>query len=112
MKMTILYDLRPEDWTESTKKVIGEWFLEPKSMVLCIYFKGDKLRAGHGIPETPVYDLTFFLRPTDFVFKAETFHDDVVFGTFRDSIESNVLQIMEYVYAPYFFAVTAWPDSK
>lgn len=112
MKMTTLYDLRPEDWTENTKMSIEEWVLDPKSLVLCVYFRGDKLTAGHEIPLSPVYDLTFFLRPPDYVFKVESFYDEIVFGTFRDSIESNVIQVMEYVYAPYFFAVNAWPDSK
>ncbi|KAJ8721222.1 hypothetical protein PYW07_001997 [Mythimna separata] len=111
IKMTVLYDLRPEDWNEHTKKMIEEFVLEPKNLVLCIYFRGDKLKASHDIPTTPVYDLSFFLRPPDFVFKVESFHDEIVFGTFRDSVEANVIQVMEYVYAPYFFAVTAWPDS-
>ncbi|KAH9639974.1 hypothetical protein HF086_008069, partial [Spodoptera exigua] len=111
VRMTTIFDLRPEDWTEETRDQIESWFLEPKNLILCIYFKGDKLKASHDIPLTPVYDLTYFIRPPDFVFKAETFHDDIVFGTFRDSIESNVINMMEYVYAPYFFAITTWPDS-
>nr|XP_049696661.1 dynein axonemal heavy chain 2 [Helicoverpa armigera] len=111
MKMTTIYDLRPEDWTEDAIQHIEEWILEPKNLILCIYFKGDKLKAGPEIPTSPVYDLTYFLRPPDFVFKAETFHDDIIFGTFIDSIESNVINMMEFVYAPYFFAVNTWPDS-
>ena len=112
MKLTVLYDLRPEDWADDVKMTIEDWVLEPKNTVLCIYFRGDRLSASHDIPKVPVYDLSFFLRPLDFVFKVESFHDEIVFGTFRDSIESNVIQVLEYVYAPYFFAVTAWPDSK
>ncbi|XP_050561707.1 dynein axonemal heavy chain 2 [Spodoptera frugiperda] len=111
VRMTTIYDLRPEDWTPDTRQHIEDWFLEPKSLILCIYFKGECLRASHDIPLTPVYDLTYFIRPPDYVFKADTFHDDIVFGTFRDSIESNVINMMEHVYAPYFFAITAWPDS-
>lgn len=112
MRMTTLYDLREDDWTPASKKSIEDWILEPKSLILSIYFKGDKLKASSDIPITPVYDLTYFIRPPDFIFKADTFHDDIVFGTFVDSIESNVMNMLELVYAPYFFEVTTWPDSK
>lgn len=112
MRITTLYDLREEDWNDEVKKGIEEWLLEPKSLILCIYFKGDKLKAACDIPLSPVYDLTYFLRQPDFVFKAETFHDDIIFGTFVDSVETNLIHMLECVYAPYFFAITTWPDSK
>lgn len=112
MKITTLYDLRDEDWTEDVKLRIEEWILEPQDLILCIYFKGDKLKAINDIPLSPVYDLTYFLRSPDLVFKADTFHDEIVFGTFVDSVESNMIQMLECVYAPYFFAITTWPDSK
>ncbi|XP_037870398.1 dynein axonemal heavy chain 2 isoform X3 [Bombyx mori] len=111
MRITTLYDLREEDWTEDVKHGIEEWLLEPRSLILCIYFRGDKLKSISDIPLSPVYDLTYFIRAPDFVFKSDTFHDDIIFGTFVDSVESNVIQILENVYAPYFFAVNAWPDS-
>ncbi|CAG4999301.1 unnamed protein product [Parnassius apollo] len=111
MKMTTLYDLRETDWTPETKNGIEEWILEPRSLMLCIYFKGDVLKTAFDIPLTPVYDLMYFIRQPDFVFKVETFHDDIVFGTFVDSVESNMIQILEMVYAPYFFAITTWPES-
>lgn len=112
MRITTLYDLREEDWTEDVKHGIEEWLLEPRSLILCIYFRGDKLKSISDIPLSPVYDLTYFIRAPDFVFKSDTFHDDIIFGTFVDSVESNVIQILENVYAPYFFAVNAWPDSE
>ncbi|OWR49571.1 putative 1-beta dynein [Danaus plexippus plexippus] len=111
MKMTTLYDLRDEDWNDEAKKGIEEWLTEPKALILCVYFKADKLKASSDVPMSPVYDLTYFLRQPDYVFKAETFHDDIVFGTFVDSVEANLIQILELMYAPYFFAITTWPDS-
>lgn len=110
--MTTLYDLRDSDWTEDAKKGIEDWILEPKALILSIYFKGDRLKATSDIPLVPVYDLMYFLRPPDFIFKADTFHDDIVFGTFVDSVESNLIQMLELVYAPYFFAIATWPESK
>lgn len=112
MKMTVLYDLRDDDWTHNAKKVIEDWILEPKDLILCIFFKGDKLKAVNDIPITAVFDLSYFIRSPDYVFKAETFHDDIIFGTFVDSVESNMIQMLENVFAPYFFAINTWPDSK
>ncbi|CAG4949533.1 unnamed protein product [Colias eurytheme] len=111
MDITTLYDLRDEDWNDETKAGIEDWITEPRALILCIYFKGDKLKAASDIPLSPVYDLMYFIRQPDFVFKAETFHDDIVFGTFVDSVESNMIKILELVYAPYFFAIRTWPDS-
>ncbi|XP_053613118.1 dynein axonemal heavy chain 2 isoform X1 [Plodia interpunctella] len=109
--MTTLYDLREEDWTQEAKQAIEDWILEPRALVLSIYFLSEKLRAISGIPIYPVYDLTYFLRAPDYVFKVDTFHDDIVFGTFVDSVESNMIEVLENMYAPYFFAITTWPDS-
>lgn len=111
-KITTLYDLRDSDWNDECLHVIREWFFETKVLILSVYFKGDKVKAVHDIPLSPVYDLTYFLRKPDFVFKAETFHDDIVFGTFVDSVEGNMIEMLENVYAPYFFAITSWPDSE
>ncbi|XP_068632350.1 dynein axonemal heavy chain 2 [Battus philenor] len=110
-RMTTLYDLRDEDWNPQALQMIEEWLLEPRALMLCVYFKGEILKASFDIPLTPVYDLTYFIRQPDYVFKAETFHDDIVFGTFVYSVESNMIQILEAVYAPYFFAITTWPES-
>lgn len=112
MKMTILYDLRDQDWTDEVKLGIEEWILEPRDLLLTIAFKGEKLKAVPDFPTWPVYDLTYFLRRPDHVFKVDTFHDEIMFGTFVDSVESNMLQVLEHVYAPYFFAINTWPDSE
>lgn len=112
MKMTTLYDLRDTDWNTAARKTIEEWFQEPKDLILTIYFRGDKLMAQNDYPVTPVYDLTYFLRQPDFVFTVDNFHDEITFGTFVDSVEQNMMNIMEVLYTPFFFAITTWPDSK
>lgn len=112
MNMTVLYDLRDEDWTDSVKEVIAEWLMEPRDLVLTIYFKADKLFAQKDFPIFPVYDLTYFLRTPDFIFNVDTFHDDITFGNFVESVEVNMIGMLEMVYAPFFFAITTWPDSK
>ncbi|CAG9785840.1 unnamed protein product [Diatraea saccharalis] len=111
MRMTTLYDLRDEDWNDDAKKGIENWLMEPRALILCVYFRGEKLSASCDIPLFPVYDLTYFVRQPDYIFKVDTFHDEIVFGTFVDSVESNMIEILENVYAPYFFAITTWPDS-
>ncbi|XP_063358685.1 dynein axonemal heavy chain 2 isoform X1 [Cydia amplana] len=111
MKMTTLYDLRESDWTDDVKQGIEDWILETKALMLCIYFSGTKLKATSDMPFAPVYDLTYFLRKPDLIFQPETFHEEIVFGSFVDSVESNLIQILETMYAPYFFAITTWPES-
>lgn len=110
--MTTLFDLRDEDWTDEVKKGIEDWLMEPRALILTVYFKGDYLCATSDIPLTPVYDLTYFIRQPDFIFSLEQFHEEVVFGTFVDSVESNIINMLEMVYAPYFFAIQTWPDSE
>ncbi|KAL4710618.1 hypothetical protein ACJJTC_003254 [Scirpophaga incertulas] len=112
MKMTTLYDLREEDWNDEAKKGIEDWLMEPQDLILCVYFSGEKLRAANDFPFNLVYDLTYFIRAPDQIFKVETFHEEIVFGTFVDSVEANMIEILENVYAPYFFAVSTWPESK
>lgn len=112
MKMTVLYDLRDEDWNDAVKQTIADWLMEPRDLVLTIYFRADKLCAKNDFPFYPVYDLTYFLRTPDLIFNVETFHDDIVFGNFVDSIEVNMISMLEMVYAPFFFGINTWPDSK
>ncbi|KAG7305948.1 hypothetical protein JYU34_008511 [Plutella xylostella] len=111
MKMTTLYDLRDQDWNPDVTEVIENWLMDPKKLILTVCFKADKLSAQCDFPLIPVHDLTYFLRQPDFIFTVENFHEEVVFGTFVDSVEMNMISMLEIVYAPYFFAVTSWPDS-
>lgn len=112
MEMTTLYDLRPEDWKDDVKAGIEDWLMEPKALILTIYFKGERLKASSDMPISPVYDLTYFIRTPDHIFNPETFHEEVTFGTFVESVEANMIDILEMVYAPFFFSINTWPDSK
>lgn len=69
MSMTTLFDLRDEDWTDVAKQGVVDWLMEPRSLILSVYFKGEQLKATSDIPLSPVYDLTYFIRQPDFIFK-------------------------------------------
>ncbi|GBO98710.1 Dynein-1-beta heavy chain, flagellar inner arm I1 complex [Eumeta japonica] len=109
--MTTLYDLQKNDWNDDVLKTIEDWIMEPKALMLTIYFRGEVLRACFDVPVAPVYDLSYFLRTPDHVFTVENFHEEVTFGTFVDSVESNMVSVLETLYAPYFFSITTWPES-
>lgn len=109
--MTTLYDLKESDWNETHDVVIQEFFLNPKQMVLTVYFDGDHLQCSAEFPDTPYVDLTYFLREPMEVFDVETFHDKITFGTVHDNVEGSILKVLENVYAQVFFNIKTWPDS-
>lgn len=73
MRMTTLYDLRDEDWTDEARQGIEDWLMEPRALILSVYFRGEVLKATSDIPITPVYDLTYFIRQPDYIFKVILF---------------------------------------
>lgn len=110
-KITTLYDLRETDWTDENYAVIREFFIDPKHPVLTVYFEEDTLRCLLDFPETPIVDLTYFYREPNEIFRVDTFHDRISFGTVDDSVEGSILKILESIYSPIFFNITTWPDS-
>ncbi|PSN33633.1 hypothetical protein C0J52_14259 [Blattella germanica] len=109
---TTLFDLREEDWTADVEAVIKSYFTDKKEeRILCVYFENLTLSAAFEFPSTAVTDLTYFIKDTPDHITAETFGDMVSFGTTNDSVEGTILTVLEYVYAPLFFAETSWPDS-
>lgn len=110
-KMTTLYDLKESDWTEDNCLVIRNFIIEPSEMVLTVYFDDDNLQCLLDFPDTPFIDLTYFIREANDIFKIETFHDKITFGTVNSSVEGSLLSVLENVYAPFFFNNTTWPDS-
>lgn len=110
--MTTLYDLREEDWNEDNFEIIRDFILSPRQPLLTIYFDGDELCCLMDIPETPLVDMTYFLRENEDVFEVETFHDNIMFGTMHEDIEGSLLKVMENAYAPYFLHNETWPDSE
>lgn len=109
--MTTLYDLRDTDWTELNDVVIRNFIMEPREIVLTIYFNNDTLECLLDFPDTVFTDLTYFIREPNDVFKVETFHDKIKFGTVNSRVEGSILHALENVFAPYFMHNTQWPDS-
>lgn len=109
--MTTLYDLRESDWKENHDVVIREFFLNPKKMILTVYFDGNDLECLLDFPDTSYVDLTYFLRDPMEIFEVETFHDKITFGTVHDNVEGSILKVIENVYAQVFFHIKTWPDS-
>lgn len=110
-RMTTLYDLRETDWNEECEEVIRQFFLIRKQPILTIYFDSDILNCMLGFPDTPIVDLTYFLRDPMEIFEVDTFHDKVTFGTMDGNVENSILRVLENVYAQVFFNIKTWPDS-
>ena len=61
-RCTTLYDLLEEDWTDEVCSVIRDFFEIPGTEVLSIYFNEVKLEATLTIPQSPIQDLTYFIK--------------------------------------------------
>ncbi|XP_050296141.1 dynein axonemal heavy chain 2 isoform X2 [Anthonomus grandis grandis] len=109
--LTILYDLRPEDWTEECYNTIRYWLTTLTEPLLIIFFDGDELVCDTFAPRNPIIDATYFLREPGVAFTVKNFHDAVFFGTVHGSIEGTLLKIIENVYGPALFQSQNWPDS-
>lgn len=111
-RMTTLYDLQESDWNELNYIVIRNFLMEPTETILTIYFNDDTLECFLDIPDVSFTDLTYFLREPNEIFKVETFHDKITFGTVNSRIEGSVLHLIECVFTPFFTKNSKWPDSK
>lgn len=104
--MVFLFDLRDCDWNSDCLSVVEKWFLEIVHPVLFIYYSTDNtLSASLTIPLTPFYDATYFIRQPNEIFKVDSFHDQIQYGTVHSPDES-LLTLMEAIYAPHFFGIT------
>lgn len=110
-RMTTLYCLQDVDWNDTCLEMIRQYFMEPKNIILCIYYDDDTLVASLGIPRVPFYDMTYFLRQPDMIFSVDNFYDEMIFGTIVESIEGSLLKILEIVYAPVLQSMNTWPNS-
>lgn len=61
-RCTTLYDLLEGDWTDEVYSVIRDFFEIPGTEVLSIYFNEVKLEATLTIPQSPIRDLTYFIK--------------------------------------------------
>lgn len=101
--MTILFDLRDEDWNDENLDVIRKWLMHVKELMLTIFYDGNKLTAHFSFPFVPIYDVTYFMREPNHIFTVDGFHDEIMFGTLHEDVEGSLLRVLETVYAPMFF---------
>lgn len=109
-KMTTLFALKENDWTDATTGVIESWFRNPETLMLVIFYDGDVLTACLAIPLAPIFDMSYFLRQPNQIFDVDTFHDVVRFGTIREDIDGTLLNVLSSVYGPIFFGSTNLSD--
>lgn len=109
--MTTLYDLQKNDWNYFNVAVIEEFLYNPRELILTVFFKKNELTCLLDFPSTPFIDLTYFIRPPMEIFRPDTFHDKILFGTINETIDGTILSVLENIYGPIFFSNTTWPDS-
>lgn len=108
--MTVLYDLKPSDWTELCEITIKNWLLDSSQPLLTVFFS-EELECEIGVPHHPVRDLTYFLREPNQFFEVATFHDTINFGTIDGDIDGSMLSVIRDIYGPLLTASDNWPDS-
>ncbi|ERL85346.1 hypothetical protein D910_02766 [Dendroctonus ponderosae] len=109
--LTILYDLRPDDWNEECEHTIRCWLTDLSEPLLMIFFDGEELTCDTFVPTVSIIDATYFLREPGLAFTVQHFHDEIIFGTINGSIEGSLLQVIENTYAPVLLRSQNWPDS-
>ncbi|KAG6795133.1 hypothetical protein HZU73_09583 [Apis mellifera caucasica] len=109
--MTTLSGLKEGHWTYFCEMTIREFFLNPNFTTMCIFFSHNRLVVTLSFPLILVNEFTYFIREPREVLRAETFRNDILFGTVNDKPEYYVLSIVENVLAPIFLKVETWPDS-
>lgn len=101
-RMTVLFALDHQDWSEETFNIVRRWFIELNETLLTIFYDNNILTACLGFPLAPVADLSYFTRPLNFQFTVDHFHDEVNFGTMHDDVDGCILKILQQIYAPLF----------
>lgn len=108
--MTVLYDLRDSDWNQECLTMIEKWLIDNKPVIFIYYSPDNVLTGSMSLPLVPFQEAVYFIRQPNEMFRAETFHDNIQYGTIHDPDES-LLILMESIYGPHFFAETLdWSD--
>lgn len=110
-RITTLSHMSQDDWNEECTNVIREFITDPKFLVLFVFYHENTLKATLNVPDVATYDVTYFLRDKDFIFTVENFHDEIIFGTFVDSLEGSLFYFLEYVNTPAFLTSFLWPEG-
>lgn len=109
--MTTLSGLKDSHWTYFSEMTIREFFLNPTFTTMCMFFSHNRLIVSLSFPLILVTEFTYFIRQPRQVLRAETFRNEILFGTVNDKPEYYILSIVENVLAPIFLKIETWPDS-
>ncbi|KAG5343722.1 DYH2 protein, partial [Acromyrmex charruanus] len=109
--MTTLRGLTDDDWTWKCDMDIREFFQELSIPTLCIYHVNGSLTTEFSFPTVPVRELTYFVRQPNEIFYPENFRERILFGSMNCKVENYILDIIQNMFAPIFFAIETWPDS-
>lgn len=110
-KMVTLFNLKQEDFSLNVITQIQMWLVEVTEMMLLVYYDGTILHASFAYPLCPVSDLCYFIRPINFIFTVDNFHDEVTFGSLTGDIEGSILHILEIFYAPALAETQDWGEQ-
>lgn len=110
-KMTILQDLKDDDWNNVCESIIRQWIMDVNLVFLFVFYDKQNLTVDFTFPTIPVNDVMYFMRDPQLMFTLDTFHDDVTFGRIQDDVDGTLLTLIEKVYAPVFFGKTDWSEN-
>lgn len=81
--------------------------------LLTLYFEDDVLTAKFGFPSCRVTDIQYFARlVTGVELRPDNFDEIMLYGTFDQYPERNVLLLLDRIYSPILFSISSWPDGK
>ncbi|XP_036148975.1 dynein-1-beta heavy chain, flagellar inner arm I1 complex isoform X2 [Monomorium pharaonis] len=109
--LTILSSIEDSDWKENEcLTTIREYFENPASTLLCVYFQIDTLKARLSILDDNQSDFVYFLRIPWHVFTVDNFHATVIFGNITHNAVMCVLKVMENMYVTIARNSGEWPE--
>lgn len=111
--MTVLSNLKDDDWNESIFENIKEFLTNKKIKILIIYLnEKNTLTSDFYFPSYPVGELTYFIRKRNEEFCVKNFHNEILFGTTNNTnVEATLSAITNDLLAPIFLNTYSWSDS-
>lgn len=108
-RIVLLYGIREADWNDTCEAIAKQWLLDSAQLMLTVYVDpSQRLTADLSYPESAVFEIVYFMREPNHIFRADSFHDDVTFGQIDGDVDGAFLLLIEKIYAPYFFQKTDW----
>ncbi|KAG5676022.1 hypothetical protein PVAND_005877 [Polypedilum vanderplanki] len=106
------YDLNDDDIDESFNVCVKKWLYDTMETHVFVYFDNGYLSASAAVPTCPVSQLTYFIREEVMhVFKVESFHDEVTFGTIHENIDETMLMLLHTIYIPRILKDKRWTEQ-